>query len=50
MVFRYKADPTIETELDETAEVEGTPLCVVRVLSELEFINEFKRPPGHQYW
>ena len=49
MVFRFKADPSLAPDLDST-QIASNPLSVVRVLSELEFINEFKRAPGHQYW
>ena len=49
MVFRFRGDPYITPEL-ESEKVDSIPLSVVRVLSEFEFINEFKRPPGHQYW
>ena len=50
MIFRFKADPKLCPELDPTNQVEVQPLMVVKVLSELDFINEFKRPPGHTYW
>jgi hypothetical protein len=49
MVFRYKADPSLQPALENT-QVEAVPLCVIRVLSELDFINDFKKPPGNQYW
>ena len=49
MIFRYRADPQITPILDDN-QVDSNPLSVVRVLSELDFINEFKRPPGHTYW
>lgn len=47
MIFRYKADPSLIPELDHNTQVEAVPLSVIRVLSELDFINEFKKPPGH---
>lgn len=50
MVFRYKADQSLIPELDHHTQVEAVPLSVIRVLSELEFTNEFKKPPGHSYW
>jgi len=49
MIFRFKPDPTLTVELDNDT-VESKPVQVTKVLSEFEYINEFKRPPGHLYW
>jgi len=46
MVIRFKADPSISPVLDSNL-VDNIPISVIKVLSELDFINEFKRPPGH---
>jgi hypothetical protein len=49
MVFRFKPDPSLNEDID-SSELEFKPLQVTKVLSELEYINEFKKPPGHPYW
>jgi hypothetical protein len=49
MVFRFKPDPNLAVDLDSNT-VESKAIQVTKVLSEFEYINEFKRPPGHPYW
>jgi hypothetical protein len=49
MIFRFKPDQSLAVELDHNT-VDTKPIQVTKVLSEFEFINEFKRPPGHPYW
>ena len=49
MVFRFKPDANLAVDLDSDT-VESKPVQVTKVLSEFEYINEFKRPPGHSYW
>jgi hypothetical protein len=49
MIFRFKPDPNLAVELDNDT-VESKPVQVTKVVSEFEFINEFKRPPGHPFW
>jgi hypothetical protein len=51
IIFRYKPDIKLIPH-GEYAEgnVEKMPISVMKVVSEQEFTNEFKKPPGNPYW
>jgi hypothetical protein len=51
IIFRYKPNSKLlPFGEQEEGDVEKVAISVMKIVSEMEFINEFKKPPGNHYW